>query len=228
MKIDRDKLRAAIHKLGNESVFQMLDDAIDLLPASKLHKVVKKHLDVKQVLYEKGAQPDLLTDVKAFEHNSLAGKYYESFNVNSKNYREQSEGTKAWIAECRRLLNRCAAQAGRADPSETCQAFHTIFGLLDRIDDCQGDVIFFADEGGSWQVGVDWDKVLPPWFEVLSATAAPKEYAGRIATLLETHYGYGRDKMLPVALRTATPDQRKALADVASKRASRRQQGMKP
>jgi hypothetical protein len=26
------------------------------------------------------------------------------------------------------------------------------------------DVIFFADEGGSWQVGVDWERVLPPWF----------------------------------------------------------------
>ncbi len=31
-KIDRDKLRKAIRKLGNEYVFSMLDDAIELLP----------------------------------------------------------------------------------------------------------------------------------------------------------------------------------------------------
>ena len=30
--IDRDKLRAAVRKLGNEYVFYMLDEAIDLLP----------------------------------------------------------------------------------------------------------------------------------------------------------------------------------------------------
>jgi hypothetical protein len=222
IEIDRDKVRAAIRKLGNEYIFCMLDDAIDLLSASKLHKVVKKYLDVKQVGAgsEKATKSDLLADVKAFEKNSLAGEYYESFNVNSKNYMEQSKGTTAWIAECCRLLNRCAAQARKADPSETCQAFDIIFGLLNHIDDCRDDVIFFADEGGSWQVGVDWDKVLPPWFKVLSATAAPEVYAGRITVLLETHYNYGRDKMLPVALRTATPDQRKALAGVASKRAS--------
>ena len=90
----------------------------------------------------------------------------------------------------------------------------TLFGLLDPIDKGNDDVIFFADEGGSWQVGVDWPKVLPAWFKVLSATAEPTEYAERIAALLFRHYSYGRDRMLVIARRTATPDQRKALAEV--------------
>ncbi len=34
-QIDRNKLRAAIRKLGDEYVFYMLDEAIDLLPASQ-------------------------------------------------------------------------------------------------------------------------------------------------------------------------------------------------
>ena len=42
IEIDRDKLRAAIRKLGDEYVFYMLDDAIDLLPPAKLHKIVRK------------------------------------------------------------------------------------------------------------------------------------------------------------------------------------------
>jgi hypothetical protein len=41
-KIDRDKLRAQIRKLGNENVLCMLEDAIDLLPSSKLYKLPKK------------------------------------------------------------------------------------------------------------------------------------------------------------------------------------------
>jgi hypothetical protein len=98
---------------------------------------------------------------------------------------------------------------------------------LDYIDEGNDDVIFFADEGGSWQVGVDWDRVLPPWFKVLSATAAPEEYAERITSLLEHHYNYARDKMLVVARKTAAPGQRKALADAAEWPAGRRRGGTK-
>jgi hypothetical protein len=41
-QIDRGKLRAAIRKLGDESVFYMLYEALDLLPQSKLSKLVKR------------------------------------------------------------------------------------------------------------------------------------------------------------------------------------------
>jgi hypothetical protein len=56
--------------------------------------------------------------------------------------------------------------------------------------------------------------VLPAWFKVLSLTAQPQEYAQRITAMLTRHYHYGRDKMLPVARRIATPAQRQALASV--------------
>ena len=93
-------------------------------------------------------------------------------------------------------------------------AVDILLGLLNNPDEGHGDVIFFADEGDSWQVGVDWAKVLPVWFKVLSAEAAPEENAARITALLSRHYRYGRDKMLAIARRTATTQQRKALAKV--------------
>jgi hypothetical protein len=228
--IDRDKLRAAVRKLGHERVFYMLDDAIDLLPPVKLHKVVKKYLDIKSLRpdSEIKAKANLLAAVKAFDKVSRAGEYYESFMVNSKNYMERSTGTTAWIAEYRRLLDRCVAEDKKGNPADVREAFDILFGLLDYIDECNDDVIFFADEGGSWQVGVDWERVLPPWFRVLSATAAPGEYAERITALLDHHYNYGRDKMLTVARKTATPEQRKALADAPDRQASRRRGGTKP
>jgi hypothetical protein len=216
IQIDRDKLRAEVRKLGNEYVFYMLDDAIELLPLAKLHKIAKKYLDLKRLRpdAEKATRPSLLTDVKRFEKASLAGDYYKSFGVNSQNYTQKSAGTSAWIAEYLRLLDRCVINAKKSNPAEVRQAMDILFGLLNHIDECHDDVIFFADEGGSWQVGVDWAKVLPVWFKVLSATAEPKEYAERITALLYCHYSYGRDKMLAIACRTATTHQRKALAEV--------------
>ena len=216
IQIDRDKLRAKIRKLGNERVFFMLDDAIELLPPAKLHKLTKKYLDLKGLSpdAEKAAKPSLLTDVKPFEKASLAGDYYESFYVNSKNYTQQSAGTSAWITEYLRLLDRCVIGAKNLASAEVHQAMDILFDLLNHVDQGNDDVIFFADEGGSWQVGVDWAKVLPVWFKVLSATAEPEEYAARITALLSCHYSYGRDNMLALARRTATTDQRKALAEV--------------
>jgi len=41
-QIDRDKVRDAVRKLGDEYVFYMLDDAIELLPERKLLKLVKR------------------------------------------------------------------------------------------------------------------------------------------------------------------------------------------
>ena len=216
IQIDRDKLRAAVRKLGREYVFYMLDDAIELLPPAKLHKIAKKYLDLKRLRpdTEEAAKPSLLADVKRFEKASLAREYYESFGVNSQNYRQQSPGTSAWIAEYRRLLDRCAVSAKEDNPPEVREAMDILFGLLNRIDRDPDAVIFFADEGGSWQVGVDWAMVLPVWFKVLSAAAEPREYAERITTLLSRHYSYGRDKMLAIARRTGTTQQRKALAEV--------------
>ena len=214
IQIDREKLRAEVRKLGNEYVFYMLEDAIDLLPPAKLHKIAKKYLDLKRLCpdAQKAMRPSLLTDIKRFEKASLAGEYYESFGVNSKNCTQQSAGTSAWIAEFRRLLDRCVVDAKKGQPAEVCEAMAILFGLLDHIDKCLDDIVFFADEGGSWQVGVDWPKVLPVWFNTLSATVEPAEYAEQITSLLSRHYSYGQDKMLAIAHRTATADQRKALA----------------
>ena len=167
--IDRDKLRAPIRKMGTEYVFLMLDDAITLLPQGKLRKLIAQYLDPDEFRPDGARKVYLLADVKAFQKASLAGKYYQAFAVNSKNYREKSGGTLAWIADCLRLLERCLVQSKKEDQKTVCQAFEIIFSLLSKIDEGSDDILFFADEGGSWQVGVDWEDVLPAWFRVLSA-----------------------------------------------------------
>lgn len=214
-EIDREKLRAEVRKLGDDYVRYMLDDAIDLLPAARLRKIAKKYLDLKRLRpdAEKATEARLLTDVQRFEKASLAGEYYESFEVNSRNYKNQSAGTSSWIAAFNRLLNRCVTNVKKENPTEVREAMAILIGLLDHIDEGHDDVIFFADEGGSWQIGVDWARVLPAWFKILSVTAGPEDFAKQITTVLSRHYSYGRDKMLAIARRNATPQQRAALAE---------------
>ena len=94
-QIDRDKLRAAIRKLGDEYLYYMLDEVIDMLPQTKLLRLVKRYIDPSKIRPDGKAQGNLLATVQAFEKACLAGEYYEDFNVNSKNYMEKSTGTKA-------------------------------------------------------------------------------------------------------------------------------------
>jgi hypothetical protein len=190
----------------------MLCDAIELMPAAKLHKMVKPYLDPKSLRPDGKHRENLLAKVKAFEQASLAGGYYEAFNVNSTNHMKKSTGTIGWIAECNRLLDLCVVQARSGDASEARQSFDIIFGLLDEIDACRDNIIFFADEAGSWQVGVDWEKVLPSWFKALSATATPEEYATRVVGILNHHCSHEGPTMLAVARKLATPAQNQALA----------------
>ena len=214
MAIDRDKLRSAVRRLGNEYIYYMLGDAMDLLPPSKLVTLAGRYLDVKSL--QSGGpnkHASLLAEVKAFEKASRSGEYYESFNVNSKNYREVSRGTRAWIADCGRLLDRCVGAADKRNAKDSRESFEIIFALLRHIDEGHDDVVFFADEGGSWQVGVDWQKVLPAWFACLSATVEPDEYAHRVVDVVDRFVKYDRDKHLTTASRKASAPQRKALAE---------------
>lgn len=213
--IDRDKLRAAIRRLTNKNIFYLLDEALDMLPDKKLAKLAGRYLDPQTLQPESKEKTSLLADIKAFEKASLRGDYYESFRVNSKNYTEMSKGTRAWIAECQRLLSRCVMTAKKTNPSATREALEIIFGLLRHIDECLDDVVFFADEAGSWQVGVDWKTVLPVWFTCLSATTDAVEYAHRVIEVVDEFVKYDRDKFLAVAGRKASSVQRKTLDDLS-------------
>ena len=49
--------------------------------------------------------------------------------------------------------------------------------------------------------------------KVLSATADAEEYVQRITWVLNHHYSYGSQKMLVLARRAATPEQRRAFSE---------------
>lgn len=49
MIIDRDKFRVAIRRLGNQHIYYVLDDAIEMMPPAKLDKLARQHLDVNSL-----------------------------------------------------------------------------------------------------------------------------------------------------------------------------------
>jgi hypothetical protein len=215
--IDRTKLRAAVRRLGKDYAYLMLEDAIELLPQPGLRQLISPYIDVATLRADDGdtSAGSLRTSVEAFARASLAGKFYEPFEVDSRNFTQRSAGTLSWTAECRRLFERCARDDSSVPPTEIRGAFDTLFCLLDRVDKCLDDVVFFADEAGSWQVGVDWQGVLPAWFAVLATTAEPEEFARHVVERVRRHCSHKASELLAIAGTAATPAQRAALARIA-------------
>jgi len=209
--IDRDKLRTAIRKLGYEYAYEILDAAIDLLADDKLAALIKPYVDPARLAPEPEADEGLLTRVQAFVKASMAREYYEGFNVNSQNYMQKSAGTVAWLSECERLLRRCAAEAESGNSEEVLQAFEILFDLLEHVDEGNDDVVFFASEGGSWQVCVDWKSVLPAWFRLLSPTVGPEEYVQRVVLMVGYHCSNSEGRLLASAIEAAGSEQQHAL-----------------
>jgi hypothetical protein len=211
-ELDLQQIRRAIRGSGNETIFFLLDDALSILPPAKLRQLIAQYMKPEQFVSEGAVKRDLLTDVQAFQKACLAGDYYEAFDVNSKNCTQSSLGTLAWIADFRRLLFRCVEQAKKRNLAGVRCAFDILFELLDRFEDADDRMVFFADEGGSWMVGIDWKQVLPAWFRVLAATADPAEFARRFEALVGHHCNYQRAELLAEARQIAAPAQRQALA----------------
>ena len=210
-EIDRDKLRVHLRSLSKSALLDPLDLAIDVVPTTRLPALVKGYVKPEALRPDGAAKGGLLETVTRFREASLRGEYYEDFMVNSKNFMEKSRSTQTWIAECERLFERCAAAAKKRLDSEARDALDILFALLRHIDEGHDDVVFFADEGGSYEVYVDWKKVLPVYFAALARTATPEEYASGVTRVIKDFVHYDRDRFLKAARSAASPAQKKAV-----------------
>ena len=213
-KLDLQRIRRAIRGSGNETIFFLLDDAISVLPPAKLRQLLAQYMKPEQFVSDVAVKHDLLAEAQALQKACLAGEYYEAFDVDSKNCTQSSLGTLAWIADFRRLLLSRVKQSKKRNVANVLRAFDILFDLLDRFDDADDRMVFFADEGGSWMVGIDWKQVLPALFCVLAATADPAEYARRFETFVDRYCNYQRAELLAEARQVASPSQRNELAEL--------------
>jgi len=207
-----EMLRRELRGMSRGDLLIIAERAIELVPRATLQALVGDYVHVEDGASEARATPNaLLDEVQKFHVDSLAGRYFEDFEVNSRNCTEQSRGTDAFIAQFKRLLRECISAADSGQYAVARQAFELLFGLLRHIDECHDDVIFFADEGGSWQLGVDWRSVFAAYFPCLAKTAAAAEFASTVDHVIEDFATHDRSQYLRSAHAVANAAQRVAL-----------------
>ncbi len=161
-------------------------------------------------------KPPLSERVRSFTASAERGDYYESFAVNSRTFSRKSEGTKELIRGFGELLAECVGAMPRSRPE-----FELLFELVRAIDRGREDIVFFADEAGSWQLGIDWREVLPAYFVCLSATAGGEEYAREVRRTITDFADGDRTRLLRDARSVADLEQKRALRKQGSRASTR-------
>lgn len=214
--LDLEKVRVALQRLSRGNLLTIAERATELVARAKLPELLGDFIRLDEMVKTESGAASLVAEVRKFSVASLRGDYYEDFAVNSKNFMAKSEGTETFIAEFERLARRCVRAAATGPRSPVREAFELLFALLRRIDEGEDDVIFFADEGGSWQVGVDWHEVLPAYFVCLAESATPVDYAREVDRVIKDFANYERPRHLAAARKVANAAQKAALRSVPS------------
>ncbi|MBT9585580.1 hypothetical protein IV102_19725 [bacterium] len=197
--VDLGRLQVHLRRLDRDDLLNFMDRALEALPADSLTSLIQSL--PRWNLAALAPQP-LLESVAEFHKASLAGQYYESFEVNYKNCHETSRGTDTWLAECGRLFAECMKASG----PQARQGFESLFELLRMIDSGDRDIVFFGDEGGSYLLGVDWKELLGAYFCCLAATATAEQYTGLVMAVIEDFVAHDRERFLALAERTIGED----------------------
>jgi hypothetical protein len=211
--IDFNAVRAELRAMDRGSLLIIAERAIELMPAmAPLQVLLGDFMHLTALPADAGnASAPLQDEVRVFCDAAMTGEYYETVEINNRGRQEQSGGTDAFIAEFHRLLNKCIGAAGQEAPSGVDGSFALLFGLLRQIDEGNHDVLFFADEGSSSDVGVNWRTALPAYFSYLARTSSPKDFARTVGEAIADFASHDGPRYWDVARNVASDEQRIAL-----------------
>lgn len=152
MNIDKQEILDLLASYDKASLLVFLREAIDEMTLSQLDSVFG------ELFYTESlpalAPKEVIEGIKTFYEDSLAGKYYAPFSINSKNYRRIPPETDAWFRELSNWLDR-SCQLAYVESTAAAQGLAYCLKLIDKMED--GEDIIFAHEYGRWMISTKFD-----------------------------------------------------------------------
>lgn len=200
---DLEKLRAELRSLRRGDLLKIAERATQLLHGAELEGLLGDFMKLEVVVEGESPQVPLIEDVQRFYRESLEGLYFDEIEATAKHRLEHSRGTDAFMAEMDRLLRRCAHRSTLEPSTSVCDAFELLLQLLRHIDEGHDDVVFFSDEPGSWQFGIDWLTVLPAYFRCLAESVSPADFAISVEEVIRNFAEHERPRYMNAAHQAA-------------------------
>jgi hypothetical protein len=203
--IDKASLLKRLSKLPSSTRLELLSAAYDAMNERQRLAVFRDHTALEEPVPVDGKK--LLQKIKQFRRDSLDGKYYAPFNVNSKNWTHLPNETETWFSELGQFLADSMALTKQGDHARAAACFGLLYELILAME--YGKEIVFADELGSWMIPVEGKKAVAAYLKSLAATTLPEQYA-TVATPLIKRDSYQNftDQAYTSALRAADKAQK--------------------
>lgn len=150
--LDKQQLRILILKVNREELIQYIDTCLEEMTDLQIENVFGG-LYYEQIIQH--MTPLMVLDkIKVFLKDSLAGKYYTPFNINSKNYNWVPPETEAWYRELSTWLDRSCELVKQGHRKIGKECLDICFQLIDKQSD---DDTVFAHELGDWMIHAQHD-----------------------------------------------------------------------
>jgi hypothetical protein len=187
MTINHEKAWHLLRRLNRGDLLVLLGRALRHLEPANLESIFGDHAQPHELGdTETQKRKPLLEATREFTDSALSGEFYEDFTPNWRNSSNTPDKSHEFEAHLALLFDRCLEEAATGDPADVCASYELIFDLLREIDTFDKDIVFWADEGGVWQLGIMWRRVLPPYFQCLAKTVEPQELARRAKAVVDT------------------------------------------
>jgi len=203
--MNKKHLFAFLEDQDSPTLLRFLGAAYDAMNTDQRHAVFGRTLKKTKPPPVHGQS--LLKEVKQFQRDSLAGKYYASFDINSKNFMHVPEETRAWFERMGDLLAGSVRLSQQGDHIQAVACFGILYQLVDTME--SGAEIVFADEYGDWMIPGDRKPRIAAYLASLAATATPEEYAAAALPLIrdDSHKSFS-NKTYNTAIRAANKAQK--------------------
>lgn len=176
----------SIRILERERLLILAARSLDHLAVDDLEVLLADHERGTPTLVGPHQDVSLVEAVEHFCEAARTGAYFQELWAKGRHGSFlPSPKTEEFGAKLALVFDLCVARAEEGDPMEVCAAYEMILGLLDEIDRFdRDDIVFWADEPGTWQLGIDWGRVLPPYLECLAKVVPPKEFGEKASALM--------------------------------------------
>lgn len=178
--MDKESLFRFLKSRKKTVLLELINAAFDEMNTAQKHAVFGNVKKRAQPLKVNGNQ--ILMKVRQFYKDSLAGKYYAPFDIDSKNFTNIPEETKEWFELLNDLLLSSAQLSKEGAHLVAIDCFSALYELIGRMED--GEEIIFADEYGSWMIPGDEQVYIKAYISSLAVTKIPEEYAQLTAALI--------------------------------------------
>jgi hypothetical protein len=205
--MDKNKLFNFLKRQRPSKLIRLLNVCYDCMSAQEIcdvfgaieNKLIKLPIVAKS----------LLNKIRKFRSESLQGKYFAPFDVNSKNFMEIPKETDAWFEKLGKLLTESSQLSKQGDHINAVKCFRILFELVDKL----GSVdIVFADELGMWMLPIRVEPCLRTYFRSAAAILEPEEYVDAVLPIILYYNSSGMSTAYESAKRSAN-ERQEALLD---------------